>query len=286
MEQEAAKMLNAMFEFIYSQAYAIAEGAIVTFSGSGQWGAGFASIWGAVTQVANNILEPIGVFIVVVMFLLSLVDRVSTEQFSLENLLKDIVKLCMGLYLVTNAVEIVVGCIEIGNGILTSAAGANGFGGFITKPPESEFADFIDGNMLEEIGNFVVLVIFLLLFIIFMIIELILLLIMKVICLIRTLEIALRTAMAPIALSDTFAGNILNSHAIGFIRSFAALCLQGVFITIIAYMVPVFWNGLFDSLVGVWGLFGALINMLIITAALTLLMFKSGAIAKDMLGAR
>lgn len=276
-------MLNYLYQFILNQAYNIAEAAKVTFGNDTTWGGGFSSIWDGVVKISNNVLEPIAVLVVVVIFLLSLVEKVSTEQFTLESVLKDVIKLCMGLYLVTNAVEIVVGTIELGNALINEVTAAD----FLARPQLSAYKDeILTGSQLKEFGNFVATVLLGVFFLIFMLIEMFIILIMKCVCTIRTLEIAIRTSMAPIALADTFAGNLLNSHAINFIRSFAALCLQGVFITIISYVLPMFWGGLFVNCTSMWDVLGGLLSMFVISISCLLLMFKSGSIAKEMLGAR
>ncbi|MEE0929956.1 MAG: hypothetical protein UIM53_03070 [Acutalibacteraceae bacterium] len=279
MAEKAAQMVNEMLAFVYSIALSISSGTIVTFGSDAVWKNGYTDVWNIVTKVANNIMEPIGIMVIVIMFLLSLVDKVSTEQFTMESLMKDLIKLCLGLYLVTNAVEIVVGCIELGNGILRSVAGVIG------GVPEN-WSMVVTKETFEGFGNFLVTALLSIVFLLFIIIDLIILVIMKGISMIRVLEIALRTALAPVALSDTFAGNILNSHAIGFIRSFAALCLQGVFITVIAHFVPVFWQGVLAESQNAMDVLGGCLNMLLISAVALILMFKSGGIAKEMLGAR
>ena len=94
--------------------------------------------------------------------------------------------------------------------------------------------------------------------------------------------------MSPLALSDSFAGNFLQSHAMNFIRSFTAVCIQGAFILIIAYMIPAFMQNIIvntESLNTSAG-FSMLLQMLIVSVASLILMFKSGSIAKEMLGAR
>ena len=279
MAEKAAQMVNEMLAFVYSIALSISSGTIITFGNDAVWKNGYTDVWNIVTKIANNVMEPIGVMVIVIMFLLSLVDKVSTEQFTMESLMKDLIKLCMGLYLVTNAVEIVVGCIELGNGILKSVEAAVG------GVPET-WEMVVTKETFEGFGNFLVTALLSIVFLLFIIIDLLILVIMKGISMIRVLEIALRTALAPVALSDTFAGNLLNSHAIGFIRSFAALCLQGVFITVIAHFVPVFWQGVLADSTKAMDVLEGCLNMLLISAVALILMFKSGSIAKDMLGAR
>lgn len=177
MKEEAAKLLLLIFEFIYSQALAIADFAKVTFANGSGFAAGFSSVWDAVYKIANGIIEPIAVFIVLIFFLMSLIEKVSTEQFTLESVLKDVIKLCLGLYLVTNSVEIVIGCIELGNAILTSIQNS----GIVHRPTLEEMKNYLNVNgtdnpfmlLWSDFSNFVVTILVFVFFLIFFIIELI-----------------------------------------------------------------------------------------------------------------
>lgn len=279
-----ATILNEMFKLVSNLASSIGELALVSFQPAGQndmWGYGLSKVWSTVISISNNVTEPIAVYIVLIMFLLSTIDRVSTEQFTLESLLKDLIKFCMGIYLVTNAVEIVVGCIKIGNLILIEASDH-----MFAVSNLDDLSHLFTGDALKTWGGVIPMVLMWVVFTVFIIFELIVMLFMNGITLVRTLEIAIRASVAPLALSDTFAGNITNSHAIGFIRSFAALCLQGLFISICANIIPVFMAGAFNNMDSPWLIIGVLLNMIILSVATLLLMFRSGSIAKDILGAR
>ena len=121
---------------------------------------------------------------------------------------------------------------------------------------------------------------------IFMVVQLIVLAIMKVVYVARIIEIAIRTTFAPVALADSFSGNFLNSHAISFIRSFAGICIQGVVITVIAHALPILWVGVAVTIDGWVAALGFILEMLVFSLACLVLMFKSGSIAKEALGAR
>lgn len=276
MSQWFANLLNELLSLCFAAAGVLGEDTLVTFAG-GQ--ADYAQIWSLACSVANSIIEPIAVLIVVVIFLLSLFEKASAEQFTFEHVLRDVIKLCFGLYLVTNSVEIVVGCIELGNGILQDVLGLINT---TALSGNSAFtAAMFDGvNVIAAILITIVIAIFLL-------IQLILVVVMRCVVIIRLLEIALKTAVSPLALSDTFAGNLLHSHAINFIRSFGALCLQGVFIAIVANFLPMFWAGMLSNPGSTpWAVLGSVLEMLVILVAALILMFKSGSMAKEILGAR
>ena len=269
-----ASFLNTIFDIMFGYVGGIAESAMVSFTGNN-----YTDIWNFCVSAANNVIEPIAVMIVLTFFLLGMLEKASSEQLTLEHVLRDVIKFCLGLYLVTNSVEIVVGCIELGNGILNSIGELNlgaATQGHIFSEQILEKNGFFAGILLALVA------------IIFMFINMIILVIMKCVCIIRILEIAIRTSMSPLALADTFAGPLLNSHAINFIRSFAALAIQGAFIMIIAETVPLLWKGALDAgaLSDFTSILGFFLEALVFSIAALILMFKSGSIAKEMLGAR
>ena len=276
-----ANFLNSLLQIILDFAETIAGNAVVSYSGT--QGA-YSGIWGACTTIANTVIEPIAVMIVVVFFLLSLLEKVSAEQFTLEHVLRDVIKLCLGLYLVTNSVEIVVGCIELGNGILNKVTGT-----INSQIPTGSFGvvTAFTGDKLEEAG-FWAAVFTTVLMVAILLIQMIVMVIMKAIAMIRIVEIALRTSLSPIALSDTFAGNLLHSNALNFIRSFAALCLQGVFIAILANALPMLMIAAIDNgdLSSAGGVITFGLEMIVAGFICLILMFKAGSFAKEITGAR
>lgn len=239
-------------------------------------------IWDAMTRIANNVAVPIGVMVVVLFFLLAVMDKVSSENLTLEVMLKEIIKLAIGLYLVTNAVGIITNCVYIGNGILNSVFGS------IEMAPVEQATFTVE--QLKSLGGLWGAMYFAMAIVVIALIEIIIILIMKAIALVRLMEICVRASLSPLALSDSFAGNFLQSHAMNFIRSFTAVCIQGSFILIIAYMIPTMMTNIIvniDSIdmFGIQALF-FLLEMLIVSIAGLVLMFKSGSIAKELLGAR
>lgn len=277
MAQWFANILNELLALCFAAAGVLGEDTLVTFAGNQS---DYSQIWAMACNVANTIIEPIAIMIVVVFFLLAILERVSAENITLEHVLREVIKLCFGLYLVTNSVEIVVGCIELGNGVLQKVLG------LINTTSMTGAAMFTE-QMLKDTGGVLAMVLITVIIALFLLIQLILVVIMRCVVIIRLLEIAMRTSMSPLALSDTFAGNLLHSHAINFIRSFGALCLQGVFIAIVANFLPMFWAGMLaDPGTGAWDIVAAILEMLVVLVAALILMFKSGSIAKEMMGAK
>lgn len=276
MKEMIANVINLFFTMIFGIADGIRKDALVTF------GDEYGDIWKLVVNIANDVIEPIAAIMVLTFFILAMMDKVTTENFTLEHVLKEFMKLGIGLYLVTNSIELVTMFIELGNGVITSIRfdGINESVGWTEIMGE----DIINANGLLS-GVFALLIQAVLLLVVGLV-QLIAFLLMKVVVLARTLDIAVRTAMSPIALADAFSGNFLNSNAMNFIRSFLAVCLQGAFIYVIAYFTPALMAAKISSSTDVWVFAGAMCQSIAVSLASLLLMFKSGSIAKEVLGAR
>lgn len=265
----------------------ISSSAVVSFTGDYQ------KLWNISTGVADDIFVPVAALFVVIYFFITITDKVSFEQLSFEQVMKELIKLIAGLYLVTNSCNIMVGCINVGNGLLKQVSNyitSYGVNSALTSIPTADAmgTQFIDiakaaggGVLVASLMSIIVIVLLLVLIIEFLII--------KVICIIRLLDICMKTAVAPLAICDTFNGNILQSHAMTFIRSFLALCLQGVFIHLTVCFLPLFLNGSFNSLFATGNIFDFMLDMLellVVGIASVAIVFKSGAAAKEVMGAR
>lgn len=97
----------------------------------------------------------------------------------------------------------------------------------------------------------------------------------------RMFEIMVYTMVSPIPLS-TFANDEHRQIGIGFIKSYAAVCLQGLMIIVMFYTFSIMGDFI-DTLNGTWlsGSFGILIRTLVLGLGI----FKSGSWAKKLCGA-
>lgn len=97
----------------------------------------------------------------------------------------------------------------------------------------------------------------------------------------RMFEIMVYTMASPIPLS-TFSNEEHRQIGIGFIKSYAAVCLQGLMIIVMFYTFSVMGDYI-DSLNGTWlsGSFGILIRTLVLGLGI----FKSGSWSKKLVGA-
>lgn len=99
----------------------------------------------------------------------------------------------------------------------------------------------------------------------------------EVICIARFIEIYIYVGISPIPLA-TFPSDDLNQIAKNFLKSFAAVCLQGVFIYLVLSFFPILVN---QNILGDTSAFGLLLYSLI----LALGVFSSGRWAKSICNA-
>lgn len=295
MEKAVGSLLQLWIAKVFEQAYDIGDYALIKFSHGFEGGNGFAFIWNWVTNIANTIVEPIAVCIVVIFFILKLMDKVSTERLTMEAVIKDVIGMVLGLYLVTNSVEIVTDMLRLGNGLAKAAMDSATINDINYGSVEVLFSAIGDPNgtvwdklvylvgakMTGPLPILLAAVVVIIVSLFFWVV----MLIMKVCCLARTLEVAARTALSPIGLADTFNNDFINSRSLSFLKTFLALALQGVVIGLIANFLPLYLDGVFaGGQIYVWDLVGLFAKAIVITGACLVLMFKAGTIAKETVG--
>ena len=293
-------MLDKIYEFLTKGLYYVCGGFMVEenslglsivdgvkISTSGSWG----TIWSAMTNIADNVFVPIASTIVCIMFFAAIIEKSSTEKITGEQLIREIIKLVMGLWLVKNCTFIMTQCINLGNGFITRVS--NRIGGIASESTIEAFAQKMSGsdlitNLLKAF-NPLTGMLFSCVILISVLILAIIIVCLLVICQVRKAEIMLKTAVAPLAMFDTFSGSFLNSHAVNFIRSFLATCLQGVFITIAVNIIPLFGMSVVTSLItatDLWAVTKDVLMLLVVYISVLVLTFKSGSFAKEIMGAR
>lgn len=295
-------MLNKIYELLGTLFYNLFGGKMADWISdaaiiktTGPWG----KLWKLAYTVADDVFVPIGATIVCIMFFAALIEKSTMEKVTAEAILREVIKLCCGLYLVQNAMTIITGCINIGNGLATQVKGkaativgsstltgvANDF--FTKMSTPAGAFDFVV-KIFTGVGVLAALVMVIICILNWVIMSIIFI-IMKVICITRSMEIMVKAAVSPLALCDTLSGNFLNSHAIGFLRSFFATCLQSVFLTIIASLIPAFTSGMLTVAIvdmNVGKLVLLFIELFVVYLSALVLMFKSGSLAKEIMGAR
>lgn len=244
------------------------------FSGGGAFGAAYS----VVHSIYNSVMS-IGIMLLFVYFVLALVDKMSSDNFTWEQLWRQFALLLAGKYVMENGFQILELLFNIG---MATAARISALGNPSVSETAIDAATIID----EFTGSFsgFLAVIAKPIMMIYLLVPWLLAWIMKlcvsIICYSRVIEIYARATLAPIALSDLFHSG-LNGAGWRYLKIFLAVALQGALILIIG----IIYAAVFQSLVmdgGNW--FKFLGKYIVIYASAVMLMFKSLGLAKELVG--
>lgn len=233
---------------------------------------------GGTDSIFKTILFPIGIGICTIYFLISLMDKVTTEQLNLEQFIKQFMKLIIVVYISQYAITIITDLMGFSQSLFKEVFGE------ISVNPASSAESFYKslpgytggfGAQLGLAGQLILPAFF----------TLIMRLVINFVCYSRLIEIYIKAMFTPIAVSDIFVGG-MNSNGVRYLKGFLALCMQSVIIIVTNYIYSVI-NGAVVSNIdpGLENLFPYLVATLGINLAATGLLVKSLQITKDIVGA-
>ncbi|MEG2575746.1 MAG: hypothetical protein RSA41_06915 [Christensenella sp.] len=192
-------------------------------------------IWTVIVNI-NGALQAIGYALLVLFFLVGVVRTCGSlvEVKRPEVAFKMFVRFVLAKAVITYGLELMMAFFRIVQGVITTVMNAGGVSGIataITLPPEIDtavrdlpFLDSIPVWLVSLIGGLVITV-------------LSFIMIMSVYG--RFFKLYLYTAIAPIPLSG-FAGQPTASMGVSFLKSYAAVCLEGAIIVLACIIFSVF----------------------------------------------
>lgn len=237
-----------------------------------------------IKELVNNIYNvamSFAVCLLIVYFLLKLVEILSSENFTWEQLWKQMAMFMAAKILMDYGMDIVVGLFNLGTILLNSL-------GSVAKIDTSSLYDaaLLEKQFSKSLGLTGVMKVLegVLMFVYLLIPWIVawaLSMCVKIICYTRLIEIALRASFAPLALSDFFHSG-LQGTGWRFLKNFFAVCLQGAVILAIAMI----YSKMFSSII-----VGGETNILVFSglvlaysASAVMLMFKSLSFTKELVG--
>ena len=239
------------------------------------------AIWKVITDI-HGALTAIGLALLVLFFVVGVVKTCGSfaEVKKPEHALKLFIRFAIAKGVVTYGLELMMSLFEIVQGMVSTIMKASGIGSFdkITLPKEMvsaiEECSFFESIPLWAVTLIGILFITVLSFII----------IMSVYA--RFFKIYMYTAIAPVPLA-AFAGQPTEQIGRNFLKSYAAVCLEGAIILLACIIFSVFAASppAVDQdaapVTMVWGYVGELIfNMLILVGAVKM----ADRIVKEMMG--
>ena len=237
----------------------------------------------AVVTTYNKVIAPFAVMLVFIYFMIAVVEKLSSEDFSWEQLWKQMAMLLVSKILIEHGLEILQMLFGLGASLVD---------GFVYAAPEVEpdrkrllllCLAFKEGlgltGILSALGD-------LLLFIIIWVpwlLSWLMRLCVYIVCYSRMIELYVRVAFAPIALSDFFHSGI-HSNGWRYLKDFFALCLQGFLILVIAVVYAKLFSGLISGMENIVDLITYLGRFVAYYASAIMLLFKTRGIAKEIVG--
>jgi len=247
------------------------------FSAGGKYGAVL-----SVIRSLYNIAMPIGVMLMFIYFMLALVDKLSSETFTWEHLWRQLALLLATKYLMEHGFELLELLFNIGMSALASVSHIGSANvSAVTFDAAQIIEDFkasLNLSGIMKIFDGIIMFIYLL---IPWVLSWLMRLFISIICYSRVIEIYVRAAFAPVALSDFFHSG-LQGGGWKYLKNFLAVSLQGAIILVIAIIYSSLFQSItIDATTGIFAFIGA---CLAFYASAVLLMFKSLPLAKDLVG--
>ena len=238
-------------------------------------------IWSVIVNI-NGALQAIGLALLVLFFVIGVVRTCGsfTEVKKPEHALKLFIRFAIAKGVVTYGLELMMALFNIVQGLVSTIMNAAGFGAPSSTVLPAEIVTAIeDCNFWERIPLWAVT---LLGSLFIWVLSLVMILTVYG----RFFKLYMATAIAPIPLSS-FAGQPSSSIGMAFIKSYAAICLEGCVILLaciifsqFASSPPVTTEGLAPATV-VWNYIGELVfNMLVLVGSIKM----SDRIIRELMG--
>jgi len=230
-------------------------------------------------------IKPFAIMLLFVYFMIGLLDKLSSESFTWEQLWRQLAMLLVGKYLIDHGLEIFETMYDLGMALMAQIDEYISYTVGYTQGNSLATAEAMIGKFKSGlgIGNWpdwladLVMMIYLL---IPWLLSWIMRLCVNIICYSRSLEIFLRALFLPIAISDFFHHGLQGSGW-RYMKAFFAVCLQGALIIAITAI----FTGIYQTLiVKDQNLFTFIGAYLAFYAAAIMLMFKSLSLSKEIVG--
>jgi hypothetical protein len=220
-----------------------------------------ATLYGYVIAIMTSVIMPIAYTILALFFVLELYKAsVKVEgagggtSLGAEIVFRVLFRMVICKWAVDSSLLIMTAIYDVGYTAIHGVAGVLTSSGITTAIDVAALTAAINAMSLgEQIGMFIELVI--VKFAVWVILGLV-----RIICIARFIEIYVFVAISPIPIA-TFPSDDLNAIAKNFLKSFAAVALQGVFIYIVLSFFPMLFT---TNILGDTSIFGMLLYSLIL----------------------
>ena len=247
-----------------------------------------------VVAISEHVIVPIATMMICVYFIINIMEKMSNENFTWEQLGRLLAMLLVGVFMIENSFEILTKLYDIGIELVDLTVKKLGTGSESNADVNvalDAYKQMKEGKSGIMKALWDILMMFVLLFP--WLVSWIMRLVVKVICYSRMIEVLLRAAFSPLALSDFFQNGIQGAGW-RWLKNFFAVCLQGVVIMSISLLYSALLGGIIESELlaagqdggKLWdfGLFNYCGVYLALMASAVMLMFRSLSLSKEILG--
>lgn len=233
-------------------------------------------VFGPDMQTLYGIFQAPALLMLMLYLSLDMLEKTTSENFSLDSIILDFTKLIFGVALINNGILIIQGIYGISEMAceqIIAVSGNISFTGSTTAPDTSTIwgilAFFIQ-TIIDVIGSVMSFSVGYLELAIISIIETVC---VSIIAYQRALRIAMRLVLSPFVFADVV-GNGLNTNAMHYLKVIFALCMEGPIICLCIVLVPTALMGN----IGINVMFYGLVTAIVIIK----LLFDSHKMAQEM----
>lgn len=243
----------------------------------------YASTWSFITDLYNQIFLPLGYAVMLIFFLTALMNKVSMEQFTLEHFMFMFIRLFIVKIALDNGLQIMTYLMNIGNELVSTVShNSMNLGTNITNDVIASLNLNPGDGLMATLSLMIQYVLTFVKFLIPWLGIAIIKICLQFLCYSRLFEIMIRTVIAPVALGDIFTEGT-NGTGFRFLKSYFAICLQGIIIYVICLIFSVVSYDILPT-TGIVDYLGASITILILGIACVSLVFKSLSLSKEVMG--
>ena len=230
-----------------------------------------------------NAIKTIGIGLLVALFLMELLDKITKGHMDAEQLIRMLIKYVVAKMLIAdNGINILKAILAIGNGIAATLSS----GGTIAGADKflSDLATYLqDAEVIEDC---IITVVSVIPFFVKSIIGVVI----QATCYARLIDIVIRGGFAPIGCAGIVQEGF-SGHGIRYIKKFFASCIQGGIIMAMLYVMSTVSTGIANSIIDSGGfssvgvLLTVMVKLLVIGFTQIMAVLKSGQLANDIANA-
>ena len=245
----------------------------------------YETVWNVAVAIYDGVCVPIGTALVLIYFLVNIIEKVTQQNFDLEYVIKSLLKLFVGLYLIQNGLSLMTTIYSLSFSFLNEVVSNSISQGELQITAQTAFKQ-LTGEEWNQTASWGFIKSFnhtwdyITIFIPWLGI-MVLKIVVRFVCYTRLIEFYIKTATAPIALSDFFTEG-MHSNGWKFIKGYIAIALQAGVIMLATVIFNALSAGIYTSGEGWWAF---IIKYLALGFATVGVMLKSLSLTKEIVGA-